>query len=71
VDPDPYLIYLDPHFVNEAYSELCQESIETYYCSEVRTLRLTKLSPAVAVGFYIKNLTDFHDFKQRIKNLAK
>lgn len=65
------MIYLDPHFVNEAYSELCHESIKTYYCSEVLTLRLTKLSPAVAVGFYIKNLLDFHDFKQRIKNLAK
>lgn len=70
VDPDPYLIYLDPHYVHEACRDLTQVSIKTFYCSDVRTLRLSKLSSAVALGFYVKNLDDFNDFTKRIVGLA-
>ena len=70
IDPDPYLIYLDPHFVHDSYNTLCPEAQKTYYCSEVRTLRLSKLSSAVALGFYVRDMTDYNDFKTNIIDLA-
>jgi hypothetical protein len=64
LDPDPYLIYLDPHFVHETFKELSAPCLNTYFCSEVRTLRLSKICAGVALGFYVKDLEDFYDFKR-------
>lgn len=64
---DPYLIYLDPHYVQEA-SPVNQA---TFSCKEVRTLRLSKIATSVAMGFYIKDGSEFAIFRNKINILAK
>jgi cysteine protease ATG4 len=60
------LIYLDPHFVQDVSTALT-----TYTCNEVRTLKLSKISTSVAIGFYIRNKNEFENFKSKISKLSK
>jgi len=39
-----------------------EAELDTYACSEVRAIRLSKLCTSLLVGFYIKDLADFSKF---------
>lgn len=70
---DPNLIYLDPHIVQDACTDpnLTREQLDTFQCSEVRVLALSKISTSVAIGFYIRNSLEYSSFKPRLQTLAR
>lgn len=38
------------------------EDLESYRCSQVRTVAITSLDPSMVLGFYCRNQHDFEDF---------
>ena len=85
---DPQLMYLDPHFVNEAIPGMrAQQWIDSlaraerangdhwllpklflkeYHCADIRTMRLSKICPSLAIGFYLRDADEFSTFKASI-----
>ena len=90
---DPSLIYLDPHFVNEAIPGMrAQHWIDSlaraerangdhwllpklflreYHCTDIRTMRLSKICPSLAIGFYLRDADEFATFKASIERVRK
>ena len=54
---DPKLIYLDPHFVQEASksTKMSDDDLLTFSCQEVRYMALSRICSSLCFGFYIKN----------------
>lgn len=70
---DPYLTYLDPHFVQEAVKDptsLTAQELESFHCSDIRLLKMSKLSSSLLLGFYIKSLEEFKQFFEQVDQLA-
>jgi hypothetical protein len=68
---DPKLIYLDPHFVQEAHTTMTVDALETYSCQEVNTLSLSKICTSVCIGFYLKDGEAFEKFSTKLKAVAR
>ena len=90
---DPKLMYLDPHFVQDAVSshraKLWIDSLyineentgehwldpdfikSNFHCAEVRTMSLARICPSLAIGFYLRDMEDFHRFKAQIEEMRR
>lgn len=40
--------------------------LKEYHCSDIRTMRLSKICPSLAVGFYLRNAAEFKTFSDSI-----
>lgn len=61
---------LDPiqrHYVT-AYSA---SELRTFHCDRVRKMPLSGLDPSMLIGFLVKDEHDWHDFRNRVAELAK
>lgn len=47
------------------------EAYLTYFTQEIRTLSLDKICTSVAIGFYIKDLAAFTQFKTKLTQVSK
>mgnify|MGYP000973350459 CR=1 FL=1 len=47
-----------------------ETELDTYACSEVRAIRLSKLCTSLLIGYYIKDLDDFSKFFEQLDALA-
>ncbi|KAJ3210515.1 Cysteine protease atg4b [Clydaea vesicula] len=61
------LIFLDPHFVRPSINikELSNyklEDFETYHCEKPKFTSLKTLDPSLVLGFFVKDLSDLHQF---------
>ena len=73
------LIYLDPHFVMKSIPSseftnedlMLQYSLQQYHCKKMKTLKLDQMCTSVAIGFYIRNESQFLDFKEKIFKMSK
>ena len=66
------LILLDPHEVQEPaerFSDL-PKRLCTFTCSEAKTLKIKKLDPCIAIGFFLRDRADFEDFVERSRLLG-
>ena len=90
---DPKLMYLDPHYVQDAISshrsKLWIDSLyineentgdhwvdplfikQNFHCSEVRTMSLSRICPSLAIGFYLRHMEDFYQFKTQIEEMRR
>jgi cysteine protease ATG4 len=58
-EKDPYLLYLDPHTTQPACVQVTDETESSFFCPEIKTLLLSKICTAVAVGFYLRSFKDY------------
>jgi len=72
---DDRLIYLDPHFVQEAVQDKrdlrFRDYMNTYFCNSIRYLNLNEIDTSVGFAFYIKNEAQFKDFVKRFKESSQ
>ena len=68
---DPKLIYLDPHLVQETYTTLDLDALETYACQELNTLSLSKICTSVCIGFYLRDEEAFVKFAAKLHAVAQ
>lgn len=59
------LIYLDPHYTRPAIEpkdvlSYTQTDLLSYHCDVVRLLPIESADPSCVVGFYAKNIAEFH-----------
>eukprot|EP00743_Colponemidia_sp_Colp-15_P006732 GILK01007259.1.p1 GENE.GILK01007259.1~~GILK01007259.1.p1 ORF type:complete len:729 (+),score=73.97 GILK01007259.1:176-2362(+) len=67
------VIYLDPHYVQPAthsIQEVLSSTSKSYHCNKPRRMSLSKIDPSLAIGFYIRDESDFEDFARRLAMLA-
>eukprot|EP00731_Ephydatia_muelleri_P017974 Em0011g14a len=57
---DDNLIHLDPHFSQPSSSPLSSVNLQSYHCLTIRKLPASKMDPSCTVGFYCKNIDEFH-----------
>jgi len=50
---------------------LPQLFLKEYHCSEIRTMRLSKICPSLAIGFYLRDESAFINFKASIERVRK
>ena len=50
---------------------LPQLFLKEYHCSDVRTMRLSKICPSLAIGFYLRDQTAYDRFKSSIERVRK
>lgn len=61
------LIYLDPHFVQEAETSFGHGGMintSSFHCQTPRTLNIAKIDPTMSLGFYFENKEEFDDFRK-------
>lgn len=60
------LIYLDPHFVQPACSNLqdLQDNLSTYFCNSIRLLPFENAESSISLCLYFKNRASFEEFEQ-------
>ncbi|KAJ5288463.1 hypothetical protein N7478_001493 [Penicillium angulare] len=71
---DSHLFFLDPHTTrptlpyptsNEKYTP---EERDSYHTRRLRRIHLKDMDPSMLIGFLIKDLNDWNDWKQRVQN---
>jgi len=45
--------------------------LKEYHCADIRTMRLSKICPSLAIGFYLRNESEFIRFKASIERVRK
>jgi cysteine protease ATG4 len=60
---DEYLFYLDPHSV-----QTVSRSMETYQCTKLKKIGISEIDPSLAIGFLIKDLSDYKNFIESVQN---
>ena len=68
------LIFLDPHYVHDAMKIKDANSnfnLKNYTCSTPKKLPMTSLDPWLAFGYYIKDESDYIQFKQEVTKRVK
>ena len=50
---------------------LPQLFLNEYHCAEIRTMRLSKISLSVAIGFYLRDVNAFDRFKAGIERVRR
>lgn len=70
---DDYLIYLDPHFVQDAVNskDLIGKNRETYTCSQARYINYHDIDTSVAINFLIRDRQHFQEFIERFRKSCK
>lgn len=65
---DDNLIFLDPHYVNEAIKkeEFKEFDVSSYIWETPLTLNMENLDPCIGFGFLVHSQEDFNDFKEEI-----
>ena len=67
------VLYMDPHTVQAAVADndtaVSDEEAASYFCTDVRSMKATAMSPSLAVAFYCKCEHDFDDLVARLRKL--
>lgn len=65
-DPSNNLIYLDPHIVQRSVPSCDIQSneklwpyVQSYHCNKIKKMPLSKMCTSVAIGFYIRDESQF------------
>ena len=45
--------------------------LKEYHCSDIRTMRLSKICPSLAMGFYLRDEAEYLTFKRSIERVRK
>ncbi|KAI8873539.1 peptidase C54, partial [Ramicandelaber brevisporus] len=62
---DTILLYLDPHYTRPAipagtsHLDLTREQLDTYHCTSVRRVPISKLDPSMMIGFLVRTKGEF------------
>lgn len=56
-----HLLYLDPHFNQEAVSRVSIDSFSSYHPKKIFYIKFTELNPALMFGFLFKNINEYND----------
>jgi cysteine protease ATG4 len=64
------LIYLDPHSTRpiiefKSIESYVEQDLESYHCSEIKKIDISRIDPSLLVGFYCKTKSDLVDFIDR------
>lgn len=64
---DDNLIYLDPHLVQNSVKKTnLSKDINTFHCTEIRTIGREKLDSSLAFAFYLRKLKDLAELIEKI-----
>lgn len=64
------LLYLDPHYVQEAVTAGNQQSsVPSYFAKGIRLMELQQLATSMSIGFYMRSKEDLDSFFGRLENL--
>ena len=67
------VLFMDPHTVQaaamDADAPMSDEEAATYFCSDIRTMEVTAMSPSLAVAFHCETSGDFDDLVGRLRRL--
>jgi len=66
---DDYLVYLDPHFVQETVPNV--KDLKTYRCSSPRFINYSDIDTSIAINFLIKDADQFQKFIEKFKKSCK
>ena len=45
--------------------------LKEYHCSDIRTMKLSKICPSLAIGFYLRGHHEYESFKSSIERVRK
>mmetsp|Transcript_3781 Transcript_3781/g.2508 ORF Transcript_3781/g.2508 Transcript_3781/m.2508 type:complete len:182 (-) Transcript_3781:88-633(-) len=77
------LLYLDPHYVQEAiqskylngdeneYDTKMQKAVKSYHCSKIQLIPIQNICSSVAIGFYLRDYDQFLKFKLKMLSMQK
>ncbi|RMZ84373.1 hypothetical protein DV738_g581, partial [Chaetothyriales sp. CBS 135597] len=72
---DSLFLYLDPHETRPALayradpSDYTREELDSFHTRRLRGLRIQEMDPSMLIGFLIRDLDDWNDWKQRVRNV--
>jgi cysteine protease ATG4 len=67
---DRELIYLDPHYVQEAWTNIAiisDKECQGYHTNRPLFMNISDIDPTMSIGFYCRNQEEYADFLDRIK----
>ncbi|KAL4805237.1 hypothetical protein BDV18DRAFT_16646 [Aspergillus unguis] len=69
-----HFFYLDPHNTRNALkhgdpNSYTQEEVDTYHTRRLRRLDIKDMDPSMLIGFLIKDLSDWEDWKARVTSV--
>lgn len=68
---DEYLIYLDPHIVQESLQPNVKFSDESYHCSVPQKIHIADVDPSFAMGFYCHTKEEFDGLCNALNELSR
>jgi cysteine protease ATG4 len=68
---DDFLIYLDPHVVQESVQPESLNSDESFHCSVPQKIHIDEVDPSLAIGFYCHTREDFDNLCNAMLELEK
>jgi len=65
-------LFLDPHYVqNSSNVHNIDDLLDTYFCENIKSMKMKNISPSLALGFYFRNSWEVKNFYCFLKDLAK
>ena len=69
---DKELVYLDPHYVQEAVNRRnLHANSSIFHCEEFRTLESSQVDPSMGLCFYIKSLNELDSLVKKINHVKE
>jgi len=68
---DDYLVFLDPHIVQESLQPNTKFSDESYHCSVPQKIHISEVDPSLAIGFYCHTKDEFDNLCSSITEISK
>lgn len=69
---DDSLIYMDPHYCQSFVDVSIKDfPLETFHCPSPKKMSFRKMDPSCTIGFYCRNVQDFHRASEEITKMLK
>ncbi|KAF7294385.1 Cysteine protease [Mycena kentingensis (nom. inval.)] len=66
--PPPGTTELTDDYYSALYSTL---ELQTYHCDKIRKMPINALDPSMLIGFLVRDITEWKDFRRRVENLPQ